>query len=246
MTKIAAVIVAAGKGVRFKGDVPKGLVKIDKRQMFLYSLFVLQALKDNIDKIILVTPKRYSDKFEQAIKSAGLSTPFAIVDGGKRRQDSVRNALYALDDDAEFVLIHDAARPFLIPSQVKGLIRLAIKHGAATMASQVRDTLRYSKQKSKQNILRQSIDRENLYALGTPQIFRYTDILNGHEKALRRNKSLTDDTSALPSKQDIYVQEVDFFNFKITNPDDIELANAILPVWINRLRKENIQIPHLF
>lgn len=242
MPKIAAVIVAAGKGVRFKGNEPKGLVKIGKRQMFLYSLFIFQTLKDQIDQIVLVTPKRRSDKFKQAIKKTGLEIPYAIIDGGKRRQDSVRNALHALDEDTDLVLIHDAARPFLIPSQVRSLIKLANKYGAATMASTVRDTLRYSKQKSKHSILKHSIDRDNLWALGTPQVFRYSEILNAHNKADRRNKLLTDDTSSLPSKQDIYIQEVDFFNFKITYPDDIELAEAILPLWKKRLRSEKVTV----
>ena len=246
MPKIAAVIVAAGKGVRFEGQVPKGLVKIGKRQMFLYSLFVFQSLKTQIDQIVLVTPKRRSDKFKLAIGRSGLDVPFAVVDGGKRRQDSVRIALNALDDDTDFVLIHDAARPFLIPSQIKSLIKLAKKYGAATMAAHVRDTLRSSTRKSRFNILKQSVDRENLYALGTPQVFRYSDILNGHNKAERRNKSLTDDTLAISSKQSIYVYNADFFNFKITYPDDIELANAILPLWKKRISNEKNKIPHSF
>ncbi len=246
MSKTGVVIVAGGDGSRFKSKLPKGLVKIGKREMFLYSLLVFQMLDDLIEHIVLVVPDKKIKNFADAVKSAGLRQPDVIVKGGKRRQDSVRNGLKSLPDDIEYVLIHDAARPFLIPRQVKRLIKLVKNHGAATMAVRVRDTLRSSVHESGVTLLKKQVDRMNLFALGTPQGFNLKQILSAHEKASKNGIEVTDDTALISSRGKVAVEIADLFNVKLTYPDDILLANALLSDWKKRVRDDGGQIPRGF
>lgn len=246
MSKTGVVIVAGGDGSRFKSSLPKGLVKVGKREMFLYSLLVFQMLDDLIEDIVLVAPEDKLNKFADAVESAGLRQPDAIIKGGKRRQDSVRNGLKALPDDIEYVLIHDAARPFLIPRQVKRLIKLVKRYGAATMAVPVRDTLCSSVVDSGLAFLTKQVDRKNLFALGTPQGFGLKQILTEHEKAAKKGIKVTDDTSLRSSWMRIAVEIADLFNVKLTYPDDILLANALLNDWKRRVRDDGGKIPRGF
>ncbi|MCD6216631.1 2-C-methyl-D-erythritol 4-phosphate cytidylyltransferase [bacterium] len=246
MSKTGVVIVAGGDGSRFKSSLPKGLVKIGKREMFLYSLLVFQMLDDLIEHIVLVVPDRKMKKFTDAVKSAGLRQPDIVVKGRKRRQDSVRNGLKALPYDIEYVLIHDAARPFLIPRQVRKLVKLVKNHGAATMAVPVRDTLRGSVEESGVAFLKKQIDRENLYALGTPQGFVLKHILSAHEKAAQKGIAVTDDTALMSSREKVAIEIADLFNVKLTYPDDILLANALLNDWKRRVRDDGGKIPRGF
>lgn len=246
MTKTGVVIVAGGDGSRFKSRLPKGLVKIGKREMFLYSLLVFQMLDDLIEQIVLVAPEKKLNKFADAVESAGLRQPDAIIKGGKRRQDSVRNGLKALPFDIEYVLIHDAARPFLIPRQIKRLVKLVKNHGAATMAVPVRDTLRSSVEKSGVSFLKKQVDRENLFSLGTPQGFNLKQILSAHDKAAQKGIAVTDDTALISSREKVAVQTADLFNVKLTYPDDILLANALLKDWKKRVRDDGGIIPRGF
>ncbi len=246
MRKTGVVIVSGGDGSRFKSKLPKGLVKIGKREMFLYSLLVFQMLDDLIEHIVLVAPEKKLHKFADAVESAGLRQPDAIIKGGKRRQDSVRNGLKAMPGNIEYVLIHDAARPFLIPRQVKKLVKLVIHHGAATMAVPVRDTLRRLVEESGVAFLKKHIDRESLHALGTPQGFNLKQILKAHEKAAKKGIEVTDDTGLISSRGKVAVQPADFFNVKLTYPDDILLANALLKDWEKCVRDDGGVIPRGF
>jgi 2-C-methyl-D-erythritol 4-phosphate cytidylyltransferase len=246
MSKTGVVIVAGGDGSRFKSSLPKGLVKIGKREMFLYSLLVFQMLDDLIEHIVLVVPGQKMKKFADAVESAGLRQPDFIIKGGKRRQDSVRNGLKALPYDIEYVLIHDAARPFLIPRQVRKLVKLVKNHGAATMAVPVRDTLQSSVEDSGMFFLTKRVDRKNLFALGTPQGFDLKQILSAHEKASKKGIEVTDDTSLRSSWMQVAVVIADLFNVKLTYPDDILLASALLKDWKKRVRDDGGIIPRGF
>ena len=234
MKETGAIIAAGGIGKRLGKNQPKALIKIGAYPMFIYPLMVFQSLKNEIGPIVLVTPSGWGERFAMAIKKAGLKEPYAIVDGGPRRQDSVRFGLRAIPEDMEYVLIHDAARPFTIPKQVKELIKLVKRDGAASVASRVRDTLRIGDDISEMICLGKAVNRENLWALGTPQGFRYPEILRAHERAQRYGNEVTDDTQLVSKGRKIGVLEVDMLNFKITYPEDIEFAVSLIPIWKKR------------
>jgi 2-C-methyl-D-erythritol 4-phosphate cytidylyltransferase len=241
MKKNGVILVAAGSGSRLKSRIPKSLVKIRSWEMFLFSLAVFQFCDDFIHEIALVVPDGRAGDFTMASKKAGLSYDCRIVNGGRQRQDSVRNGLLALPKEIEHVMIHDAARPFITPAQLKVFYRLLKKHGAATMAAPVRDTLRMSETEGKQGFLTKQVDRENLWALGTPQGFIFNEILEAHERLHRSGRSVSDDT-ALITKRKIAVMETDFLNFKITYPADLIIADQIADLWLSRVAGEGLKI----
>lgn len=237
MAITGVVIVAGGIGTRLRKNQPKALIKIGKYEMFIYPLQVFQKLRKEIGAISLVTPTGWGERFAQAIKKANLEKPYAIVDGGPRRQDSVRFGLRALPDETEYVLIHDAARPFITTHQIKKLIELVKHDGAATVACKVRDTLRVGDEHSDTITLGKTVERENLWALGTPQGFNFYEILKAHERAQKRQITVTDDTQLIPKGRKISILEVDMLNFKVTYPEDLEFAEAFIPIWERRFTK---------
>jgi 2-C-methyl-D-erythritol 4-phosphate cytidylyltransferase len=117
---------------------------------------------------------------------------------------------------------------------VKELIKLVKRDGAASVASRVRDTLRTGDDISEMICLGKAVNRENLWALGTPQGFRYPEILRAHERAQRYGNEVTDDTQLVSKGRKIGVLEVDMLNFKITYPEDIEFAVSLIPIWKKR------------
>ena len=231
MKDTAALIVAGGMGIRLGKNRPKAMMEIGSMPMFIYPLTVFQSLKNEIGYIVLVTPLGWGEKFAKAVKNEKMPQPNNIVDGGPRRQDSVRHGLIAIPEEYEYVIIHDAARPFVVPSQVRKFIKLLARVGAVSYASRVRDTLREGNIESEGNYLGKMVGRENVWALGTPQGFRREDILKAHKKALKSGKDFTDDTALLSKKQKISIFEADNLNFKITYPEDMELAESLVPVW---------------
>ena len=230
MKKIGVVIVAAGKGERLGIKTPKGLVKIAGREMFLYSLAAFQSVRGT-NFISVVIPRGKGSLIEKAIDRAGLQPAHALVDGGKLRQDSVRLGLESLPSDTDIVLIHDSARPFLLLKQIKEMISLVEKHGSATTARRVGDTLRRGSADKITVFLKSIVDRENLWALGTPQGFIHKTILSAHRQANLSGRIVSDDTALISSKKPVAVLETDFLNSKITYPSDLQMAEMIVPIW---------------
>jgi 2-C-methyl-D-erythritol 4-phosphate cytidylyltransferase len=245
MKKIGVVIVAAGKGERLGNKTPKGLVKISGREMFLYSLAAFQFVRGTTF-ISIVIPHGKGLLIKKAIDRAGLQPVHALVDGGKLRQDSVRLGLESLPSDTDIVLIHDSARPFLLPKQIKDMISLVEKYGSATTARRVGDTLRRGSSEKNTVFLKTIVDRDNLWALGTPQGFIHKTILSAHRQANHSGRIVSDDTALIPSKKPVAVLETDFLNSKITYPSDLQMAEMIAPIWRSVFTKNGGKLPDGF
>ena len=156
---------------------------------------------------------------------SGGSKPVKVVAGGTRRQDSVANALAAVDARSAIVLVHDAARPFVSPALVSRMIEAAVESGAAVPALRSRDTV---KQVSSDANVSMTLPRETIYLAQTPQAFRRSVLVDALEGAARGGIDATDEaTLAERSGHAVRIVEGEATNIKITTRDDLDLAEAI-------------------
>lgn len=214
MSTLFAIIVAAGKGERLGSETPKQFLPLGNTTILDKSYDAISSLvsPENI-YVILPNNYNYTGKISQT------------VTGGKTRQESVYKGLKALKGakDGDIILIHDAARPFADYKDIQALVQ-TIKDDAdaASLAAPVTDSLR--------KVDGAVIDRDGLYALQTPQAFRFKTIMSAHEKY--KNGNFTDDTSIVAKNEgQIVLVPSSTSNFKITTPQDYKMAQALsLPV----------------
>lgn len=225
MTKNSAVIVAGGRGTRMKSSVSKQFLEIKGKPIICYTLeaFYRSPL---IDQMVLVLPQDEIQSFKDNIL---LKYPYLnnviIVAGGSRRQDSVYNGLKALKD-SNIVLIHDGARPFVTEEIIKQGIEYAELYGACACGVTPKDTIKLKDEKSFSS---KTPNREMLFAVQTPQCFKYPIIVKAHEELIKNQRTVTDDTMAVESLGErVYLYEGDYKNLKITTPEDLIVAEALI------------------
>lgn len=219
----SAIVLAAGIGSRFKSATSKALAKIAKTPIITFSL---RSLNNHplINDIIVVCNSSNRPAILEEISRLSLDKVTKVILGGKLRQDSVRCGLKALDSNTDIVLIHDGVRPFIDASHVSDLIKKASMSGAAISAVSVKATIKLSDNKL---IVRKTLDREKLWEVHTPQVFKKELILKAYSKF---GKEQVTDDSSLIEKLGVKVSIVcgSYSNIKITTPEDIAIAQAIL------------------
>ena len=178
----------------------------------------------SVDEIVLVGRSERLRELENIVQTQGFSKVRKVIPGGERRQDSVCAGLAEVL--AEFVAVHDAARPLVRPKQIEQVFEAARQYGAAALAEPVKDTLKYV---NEQSFISGSVEREKVYALQTPQIASREVLTKAYEAIFAKNISVTDETSAVEqSGGKVAIVTNDDFNFKITFPNDLLLAEAVL------------------
>jgi 2-C-methyl-D-erythritol 4-phosphate cytidylyltransferase len=219
---VSAIVLAAGRGKRFGSTIPKPFVKLGGARIIEYSLKTLGTLKCVRQFIIAVSPDGRSF-IRGAVKRLGLVNAH-IVPGGKRRQDSVRNCLRALDSRAEIVLIHDGVRPFARKATVSAVIRQAVSSGAAIAAVPVKATI---KKISGSRSVKETLKRDDLWEAQTPQAFRKDLIVRAY---CASGRSVVTDDASLVEKLGHPVSVVmgEYANIKMTTPEDMVIARALL------------------
>jgi len=228
---VYAVIVAGGNSVRFGGDLPKQFKEICGRPMLAWTVEKFQKA-DSIDNIIIVAPE---DSLvyvsENIIDPYDFDKVTKIVAGGKTRQESVYNGLQALPISTEFVAIHDGARPLVKTEDINRVIDVAERDNSAILAIPVADTLK----RVVDSYIITTINREQLFCAQTPQVFQYDLIIEAHKDlAKNADNSLTDDAQLIESRGfKVKIVEPTGLNLKITNQQDMEIAEAILGKGIN-------------
>lgn len=224
MSKFAVIVAAAGRGERFGGSEKKTFAKVDGRPVFLRSVELFIGRDDVCQTILAVAP----EDIGQVKSSYGPNLGFMgvkLVEGGAERVDTVRAALAHVSDDAEFVAIHDAARPCVTHDQISAVFSEATKTGAAILASRVVGTL---KRVTDDNIVEETVSRASLFEAQTPQVFR-KDLLVSAYASLAQGAAATDDAQILElAGHAVSVVISDSTNLKITTKGDMVLANAIL------------------
>ncbi|MGE4279395.1 MAG: bifunctional 2-C-methyl-D-erythritol 4-phosphate cytidylyltransferase/2-C-methyl-D-erythritol 2,4-cyclodiphosphate synthase [Magnetospirillum sp.] len=219
MAKTVALVVAAGRGRRFGGDVPKQYQSLNGRPILRHSLARLAA-DPTISAVRVVIHPDDRPLYDEAAQGLSLLEP---VSGGETRQDSVRLGLESLQSlSPDKVLIHDGARPFLDEALVARVIAALDDHDGAIPAIAVADTLK----KGRDGMVDGTVDRQGLWRAQTPQGFRFAPILNAHF-AVAGNE-LTDD-AAVAEHAGLHVALVAGAegNVKITTHDDLTRAQTV-------------------
>lgn len=219
-----AIIPAGGKGKRTGKNLPKQYLKIFGKEIIAYTLEVFHK-SPLIDEIIIAAEPSYFSRLLKIKEKYKLSKISKIIPGGKERQDSVFNALSAIQaKKTDIVLVHDAARPFLSAKILSEAIIAAKKKGNAVVCIKARDTLING-----DGCVENYINRDTVYYVQTPQIFKYADLTAAFEKAKAENFIGTDE-SALAKNAGFTVNIVEgsLLNFKITTADDIDVFKRLM------------------
>jgi 2-C-methyl-D-erythritol 4-phosphate cytidylyltransferase len=218
---LSAILVAAGSSKRVGFD--KLFSKIGDRSVLEHALAAFEAA-ESVSEIIVVC--RDLKLVQNVINRADFRKVRAVVRGGERRQDSVQSGLNAVDQASEFVAVHDAARPLITPHEIERVLSVARKHAAAVLAAPITDTIKFA---DANQVVSGSIDRQNVFAMQTPQIFRRESLLDAYERVSRNSLTVTDEVSAIEhAGGSIVIVPAQDHNLKITYASDLPLAEFIL------------------
>ena len=220
---LSAIIVAAGDSRRMGFD--KLFAAIAGKPVIAHTIRAFERAS-SVDEIIVVVRENRYEEIKAIVRDENFVKVQSIIPGGRQRQDSVRAGLDHLDSFARYVAVHDAARPLITPEQIERVFQRCADHGAATLAEPINDTL---KRADADLIVTDSVDRHQLYAMQTPQIFERQLIEEAYRAVFAENFSVTDEVSAVErfGHQVVLVLNDDF-NFKVTYPRDLPLADFIL------------------
>ena len=228
---ITAIIPAAGRGIRLGSKVSKPLLKIAGKPVLIYALSAISKSPYIKDIIVAGNPSNIS-LIKSALKRYRIKKVRDVILGGVTRRLSVENGLKALSDKSDYVLIHDAVRPFVNAKLVSRVIESALECGAAVAAVRVKATVkkvrnyRWPVTYKNMTVVKATVPRDSLREIQTPQVFRKDIILKAYGKC--KDAVVTDD-AALVEKLGVKVSVVEgsYFNIKITTPEDLVLAEAI-------------------
>jgi 2-C-methyl-D-erythritol 4-phosphate cytidylyltransferase len=225
MSRFAVILPAAGQSSRFRDKEKKVFANLDGRAVWLRcaELFITRA--DVCQCIIVVAPED-QELFKRRYAANLAFMNIQMADGGRERFDSVANALAIVKDEAEFVAIHDAARPCLTANLIDAVFAQAAKTGAALLAVPVSDTV---KRGDAQNRVETTMSRQGLWLAQTPQVFRRDWLTAAYAGRAALKQPITDDAQLLEAAgHPVYLVTGSPSNIKITAKDDLALAAAIL------------------
>ena len=221
---VSAIILAGGKGKRMGKDISKQFILVKDKPIIYYTIKKFSYCK-LIDEIILVLPKDEIEYCKKEVLEKYSLKVDKIIEGGKERQDSVYNGLKALKN-SDIVLIHDGARPFVSEKIILEGIENAKKYGAAAPGVMPKDTI---KVKDELSFSKETLKRESLIAIQTPQVFKKDIIVKCHERVREDNISVTDDTMVVEKYgYKVYLYDGDYTNIKVTTPEDLILCEYLV------------------
>lgn len=216
---------AAGRGTRMGTSESKQYLPLRGKPILVHTLEVFERM-DEVGEIVVVAGSGEEERCRRLAEQYGLSKVKAVVAGGSERQHSVYNGVKALGGRTDWVMVHDAVRPFVTSSAVRACCAAAEKHGAAVLAVPVKDTI---KQVDEAGMIASTPDRKSLWAIQTPQAFRRGLLTEAHERARAEGFVGTDDAMAVERLgARVAVAQGDYTNIKITTPDDLPYAEFLL------------------
>jgi 2-C-methyl-D-erythritol 4-phosphate cytidylyltransferase len=220
---LSAIIVAGGNSQRMGFD--KLFAVIAGEPVIAHAIRAFERAT-SINEIVVVAREERHDEIRKISRNTGLKKVRSIVSGGKRRQDSVRAGLDRIDPDAKYIAVHDAARPLITSERIERVVAQCRIHSAAALAQPVNDTL---KRADADLLVVGSVERHQLYAMQTPQIFERKLIQEAYRAVYAENILVTDEVSAVERLgYKIALVLNDDFNLKITYPRDLPVADFIL------------------
>lgn len=205
---------------------PKQFLALGGQPLLVHSLRILDASRLISHIIVAVAEADREYCLTHIVDPYGFRKVTKIVPGGAQRQDSVRHALAAVEQDVDLVLVHDAVRPFPTVEMVEAVLQQASRIGGAIVALPMRDTV---KMVGEDGCVQQTMDRRNLWLAQTPQAFRFKLLQEVHRKAQLEGIHATDDAQLLERfGHPVGVVEGNGENIKITRPEDLAIGEAIL------------------
>jgi 2-C-methyl-D-erythritol 4-phosphate cytidylyltransferase len=231
MSRIAAIVPAAGLGTRMGTDQPKQFLELDGVPLIIFTLRRLAACAAITDFFIAAR----ADDFvflEDKVAKAGLGRPARVIHGGDTRQQSVANALAQVDPATEIVLVHDAVRPFVTREQLDRLIAEVRARGAAILGIPAIDTVKEVKRASLPQdvaLISETIPRERIVLAQTPQAFSYPLLRDAFRKVQEDGVTVSDEAALVERfGHDVFVVLGSERNLKITRSSDMDLARFYL------------------
>ncbi len=220
---VGVVVPAAGRGSRFGSAGNKIWLEIEGRPIIAWTLSVLQN-HERIDSIIVVAAPDELDRLSALARE--FSKVSAVVAGAGTRAESVGNGLAALPAQCDIVLVHDAARPIVSADLISRVVEAIMEHGAALPGLPVTDTL---KRADGEGVISETVSRDGLWAVQTPQGARTADLLDAYVKLGDHILEATDEASILePAGYAVHIVPGDEANIKVTCPGDQERVAQIL------------------
>jgi 2-C-methyl-D-erythritol 4-phosphate cytidylyltransferase len=230
-TQNFAIVVAGGKGLRMGSKIKKQYLHLDGVPVLTRTIMAFEKC-ESVHEIVLVIPKTDIDICKKnIIEPYGFKKNIRLIEGGEQRQNSVLNGLkYVCErknpEKEIIVLIHDGVRPFIDQNLIKGSIKNAIKFGACIPGVKICDTI---KKINPDLTVDKTIERDCLYSVQTPQVFKLGLILNAFDHAVKTSFTGTDDASLVEySGQKVHVIEGSKLNIKITTPEDLILGKSLI------------------
>jgi len=224
--RVVALIPAAGRGRRMGSEKPKAILPLGGIPLITHTLREFEACRQ-VDEILALVPAEEVPLFaDEILRRAGLKKVSQLLAGGPERQDSVYLGLKAIGGKADFVIIHDGARPFVSPDLIARALSETRSYRAVVVGLPAGDTI---KEVSAQREVLRTLERSRLWAIQTPQSFEYNLIMEAHEKAREEGFYGTDDASLVERlKIPVRIIEGSRFNLKISTPEDLILGEALL------------------
>lgn len=218
-----AIILAAGKSQRMGTGIDKAFLSLVNKPVLAWSLIAFERCPE-IDRIILVVRKDQIVASKAVVKMFGISKIQAIVAGGNKRQESVKAGLEACDIATRRVVVHDGARPCVTSEAVSEIVKAVKKSPAVAFARKIIDTV---KRVDRGTVVSETVDREKLWAVQTPQAFQYKVLVKAYSELGKT--TVTDDCQAVEKTgESVKLIECNAPNFKITVPEDLQLVAAFL------------------
>jgi 2-C-methyl-D-erythritol 4-phosphate cytidylyltransferase len=242
--KSYAIIAASGIGKRMKldGGMSKQMLEIGGYPVIYHTLNAFQQAS-TIAGIYIATKSESIPVLKDMAAAHGFSKIMAVIEGGKERQDSVGNCIALIEKDMhetdcipDAILVHDGARPFIQPEEIDEITRLSVTYGACVPATKPKDTIKYIGDTPE--FFGETLDRSRLLQVQTPQGFASKLLIQAHRQAGLEHWYATDDAALVERffpEQGIRIYETGYHNIKITTPEDIYVAEAIL----SRLKEQH-------
>ena len=221
--RVIAIILAAGSGVRMESEVNKHLLPLAGKPVIVYTLEAFERCAA-IDAIVLVTSAENVAAYQALIAEHNITKVSHIVLGGETRQASAHNGLRAAGE-CDIVLLHDGARPLIAQREIEAVICDAAEYGGAVVAVPAKDTT----VRTRDGFIEAQLERSTLWQVQTPQAFKAAIIREAYEAAARDGVQSTDDTGlVIRLGKTVKITPGSYANIKITTPEDLAIAEALL------------------
>lgn len=224
---VAAIILAAGQGKRMNAGKNKQFLQVLGKPILAYTIEAFVKIGSFCELIIVVHPDDEKDIKRDILDKYFSGTNFKVCYGGAERYHSVYNGLMELSSDIDKVLIHDGARPLVSTEEIEKSITILETEDASVLGVKAKNTYKLVDQT---NYVVDTLPREQLYSILTPQSFIKDVILDAYKKGINQAKGITDDGMMVEvfGTAKVKIVEGSYENIKITTPEDLHAMESII------------------